>query len=228
LVKNLWYLRIWIFVYAKKGIMKREELEAVLRGLLEPRGRPEEVTSTDMLLALFLWTHGAHREPLRMSNTTISMALNCTEPTLHKSVARLHEFGWVEVKSGKGRSNPNLYTLLIDKLPVAEPMKHTMLTPAMTALAAQYARATRVNPQGKRRRFTKGNLQRMAFTLQQFLNKHCGGDESLLRSTVNFAFATPKYKLQAYRGPHALRRQFGKLVEEHKQKQATEHPSAAA
>jgi|SRR5271163_9077 len=199
--------------------MKREELEAVLRGLLEPQGRPEAITSTDMLLVLLLWTHGAHRKSLRMSNTTISMALNCTEPTLQKSVARLREFGWIEVKSGKGRSNPNLYTLMIEKLPVAEPLKRTMLTPGMVLLAKQYAHVTRFTPRGKRKRFTKGNLQRMAFTLQQFLDKHCSGDEQLLRSVVNFAFSSPKYKLLAYRGPHALRRQFSKLVEEHTQKQ---------
>ena len=202
----------------KKGNMKRDELEAVLRGLLEPEGRPEGVTSTDILMVLFLWAHGAHRKPLRMSNTTVSMALNCTEPTLQKSVARLREFGWIEMVSGKGRSNPNLYTLLIEKLPVAEPLKRTILTPAMTLLATQYARATKVTPKGKRRRFTKGNLQRMAFTLQQFLDKHCKGDESLLRSVVNFAFASPQYRLQAFRGPHALRRQFTKLLAEHAQK----------
>src|SRR2546429_4517444 len=82
----------------------------------------------------------------------------------------------------------------------------------MRTLAAQYADATKVSTSGKKRRFTKANMQRMAFTLQTFLNKNCGGDENLLRGAVNFALTSPAYHVKARRGPHELRRVFKRLV----------------
>src|SRR5260370_2673041 len=151
-----------------------------------------------------------------MSNSTISMELGCTEPTLNASVDRLISAGWLTFISGKSRKQPSVYTVLIDKLPVADELKRTIISPAMRTLAVQSAQAIKTSMTGKKRRFTKQHLQRMAFTLQTFLDKHCDGDERLLRGAVNFALAHPTYRVKANRGPHDLRRVFRKVLAEFK------------
>jgi hypothetical protein len=196
--------------------MKAEAKLEVIRGLLKYEGRAEEIAGTDVLTVVFLLIHGADEQPVRMSSTTISMALGCAETTLARSTKRLQDVGWLHVKSGKGRQNPNLYTVLLDELPVADDLKRTVLSPAMRALAKQYAQAIRVDTKGRKRRFTEANFQRMGFALQQFLDRHCAGDEQLLRGALNFALARPQFRTKAFRGPHALRRCFGKLVREFK------------
>lgn len=196
--------------------MKAEAKLEVIRGLLKYEGRAEEIAGTDILTVVLLLLHGADEQPVRMSSTTISMALGCAETTLARSTKRLQDVGWLHVKSGKGRQNPNLYTVLLDKLPVADDLKRTVLSPAMRALAKQYAQAIRVDTKGRKRRFTEANFQRMGFALQQFLDRHCASDEQLLRGALNFALACPKFRIKAYRGPHALRRCFGKLMREFK------------
>jgi hypothetical protein len=197
--------------------MNAEAKLEVIRGLLKYEGRAEEIAGMDILVIVCLLLHGADEQPVRMGNATLSMALSCTEPTLSKSVKRLKAVGWLHVKSGKGRQNPNLYTVLIEKLPVADDLKRTVLSPEMQALAKQYADAIRFTTEGKKRRFTPANLQRMGFALQQFFDRHCAGDEQLLRAALNFALAHPKFRVKAHRGPHALRRSFGKLIREYKQ-----------
>jgi hypothetical protein len=151
-----------------------------------------------------------------MSNSSISMAVGCTEPTLSASVDRLVSAGWLTFISGKSRKQPSIYTVLVDKLPVADELKRTIISPAMRTLAVQYSLATKTSLTGKKRRFTKQHLQRMAFTLQTFLEKHCDDDESLLRGAVNFALSHPTYRVKANRGPHDLRRVFRKLLAEFK------------
>jgi hypothetical protein len=196
--------------------MKAEEKLEVIRGLLRYEGRAEEIAGTDILLIVCLLIHGADEQPVRMSNSTISMALGCTEPTLSASVQRLVRAGWLTFTSGKSRKQPSIYTVLLDKLPVADELKRTIISPAMRTLAVQYSMATSVSMTGKKRRFTKAILQRMAFTLETFLGKHCDGDESLLRGAVNFALAHPTYRVKANRGPHDLRRVFRKILAEFK------------
>jgi hypothetical protein len=196
--------------------MKVEQFSEVVRGLLQHEGRPEGIAPIDLLLVVCLLLHGGDEKPVRMSNSTISMELGCTEPTLNASVGRLVSAGWLTFISGKSRKQPSIYTVLIDKLPVADELKRTIVSPAMTTLAVQYSLATKVSISGKRRRFTKSHLQRMAFTLQTFLEKHCDGDEGLLRGAVNFALSHPKYRVKANRGPHDLRRVFRKLLVEFK------------
>jgi hypothetical protein len=197
--------------------MKAEQFREVMRGLLQHEGRPEEIGPIDILLVGCLLLHGADEQPARMSNGTISMALACTEPTLHASVQRLVDAGWMTKVSGKSRKQPSLYSILIETLPVADELKRTIISPAMTTLAAQYSIATKVSTSGKKRRFTKAHIQRMAFTLQTFLDKRCGGDEQLLRGAVNFALSSPAYHVKARRGPHELRRVFKKLLTEYKE-----------
>jgi hypothetical protein len=198
--------------------MKVEQFTEVVRGLLQHEERPEDVSPIDLLLVICLLLHGADEKPLRMSNSTISLELGCTEPTLNASVGRLVSAGWITFASGKSRKQPSSYTVLIDKLPVAEELKRTIISAAMVTLAVQYSQATKVSTTGKKRRFTKAHLQRMAFTLQTFLDKNCGGDEGLLRRAVNFALAHPTYRVKANRGPHELRRVFKKLLKEFQEK----------
>jgi hypothetical protein len=196
--------------------MKAEAKLEVIRGLLKYEGRVEEIKSNDILLIVCLLIHGGDEQPVRMSNSTVSMELGCTEPTLSASVDRLVSAGWLTFTSGKSRKQPSVYTVLIDALPVADELKRTIIIPAMTTLAVQYTMATKVSMTGKKRKFTKAHLQRYAFTLQTFLAKHCDGDETLLRGAVNFALAHPTYRVKANRGPHDLRRVFHKLLAEFK------------
>ena len=216
--------KFWVVIAALgaagtgKGIgqMKAEAKLEVIRGLLNYEGRAEEIAGTDILVIVCLLIHGADEQSVRMSNSTISMAVGCTEPTLSASVDRLVSAGWLTFISGKSRKQPSIYTVLIDKLPVADELKRTIISPAMRTLAVQYSLATKTSVTGKKRRFTKQHLQRMAFTLQTFLEKHCDGDESLLRGAVNFALSHPTYRVKANRGPHDLRRVFRKLLAEFK------------
>jgi hypothetical protein len=198
--------------------MKVEQFSEVVRGLLQHHGRPEEIAPIDLLLVVCLLLHGGDEKPVRMSHSTISIELGCVEQTLKTSVDRLVSAGWITFVSGKSRKLPSTYTVLIDKLPVAEELKRTIISAAMVTLAVQYSQATNVSTTGKKRRFTKAHLQRMAFTLQTFLDKHCGGDEQLLRRLVNFALAHPAYRVKANRGPHELRRVFKKLLKEFNEK----------
>ena len=186
----------------------------------------EEIGPEDILLVGCLLLHGADEKPVRMSNSTISMALGCSESPLKISVRRLVAVGWIAKVSGKGRKNPNLYSVMIDKLPVADELKRTVISPAMRTLGAQYADAIKGSG-GKKRRFTKANMQRMAFTLQTFLEKHCGGDENLLRGAVNFALTNPAYHIKARRGPHELRRVFKKLLAAYQAEPAQQAPPVA-
>jgi hypothetical protein len=196
--------------------MKAEAKLEVIRGLLRYEGRAEEIKGNDILLIVCLLIHGGDEQPVRMSNSTLGMELGCTEPTLRASADRLVSAGWLTFTSGKSRKQPSIYTVMIDKLPIADDLKRTIISPAMTTLAVQYSMATSVSMTGKKRRFKKQHLQRMAFTLQTFLEKHCDGEENLLRGAVNFAINHPKYRVKANRGPHELRRVFGKLMVEFK------------
>jgi hypothetical protein len=206
--------------------MKVEQFSEVVRGLLQHTGRPEDIASNDMLLVICLLLHGADEKPVRMANSTLSMELACSEPTLKASVNRLVNAEWLTFISGKSRKQPSIYSVLIDKLPVAEELKRTIISTAMTTLAEQYSHAIKISISGKTRRFTKAHKQRMAFTLQTFLDKHCGGDEQLLRRLVNFALAHPTYRVKANRGPHELRRVFRKLLKEFNEKGQPDAESA--
>ncbi len=196
--------------------MKAEAKLEVIRGLLKYEGRAEEIKGNDILLIVCLLIHGGDEQPVRMSNSTLGMELGCTEPTLGASADRLVSAGWLTFTSGKSRKQPSVYTVMIDKLPIADDLKRTIISPAMTTLAVQYSLVTSVSMTGKKRRFKKQHLQRMAFTLQTFLEKHCDGDEGLLRGAVNFALLHPRHRVKANRGPHELRRVFRKLLVEFK------------
>jgi hypothetical protein len=197
--------------------MKAVQIIDVLRGLFQFEDRPEGIKSVDLLLVHCLLLHGGDEKPVRMSKTTLGMEIGCQdEATVSSSVDRLVGAGWLTFISGKSRKQPSIYTVLLDKLPVADELKRTIINPAMRTLAVQYSLATSVSMTGKKRRFTKAILQRMAFTLQTFLDKHCDGDETLLRGAVKFALSHPTYRVKANRGPHDLRRVFRKLLAEFK------------
>jgi hypothetical protein len=197
--------------------MKAVQIIEVLRGLFQYEDRPEGIKSVDLLLMHCLLLHGGDEKPVRMSKSTLGMEIGCQdEATVSSSVDRLVGAGWLTFISGKSRKQPSLYTILIDKLPVADELKRTIISTAMRTLAVQYSLATKTSVTGKKRRFTKQHLQRMAFTLQTFLDKHCDGDEALLRGAVNFALSHPTYRVKATRGPHDLRRVFRKLLTDFK------------
>jgi hypothetical protein len=207
--------------------MKRE-LEQIIRGLLEFEGRPTGIGSTELLLVIWLVTRGAIEKPVRASWPTLGMALGASDVTVWRAIKKLAAdggAGWVEVKSGKGRGNASLYNVLLDRLPVAAEIKLTVVSKQATEIAAQYCKGAKVNPfTFKKRRFTQGNKQRIAFCIQTFLEKHCHGDVQLLIGALNHARTSAKHRKKYFRGLHELRRDFSAIVQECR---GTHTPAAA-
>src|SRR5882672_3523273 len=194
----------------------KDKLLEVIRGLFEADGRPAEIEPVDIALTAYLVLKGALANPVRGSGSTLGMALNVTERTITASTGRLSSAGWVHKHSGKSRRQGNTYSVILEKLPVAQDIKRTVITPEAWTLAEQYMRAVPNNTKGKPRRFTKSERQRFAFALQTFLERYTAGDVNLLRDVINFALRHPKYATKAKRGPHELRRPFRKILEEFK------------
>jgi hypothetical protein len=190
----------------------------ILRGLTEFEGRPKTIGPVEMLLVLWLVEQGALERPVRGSSITLSMALGCSESTVQRAVDNLVAdggTGWIAKKSGKGRGNGNTFTVLLDKLPVAEELRRTIIGKTAMEIARRYCATAAYSPVTfKKRRFTRANHQRIAFCVQTFLDKHCAGDVQLLRDALNFARLSAKYSAKYYRGLHELRRDFSAIVAE--------------
>jgi hypothetical protein len=191
--------------------------EDIIRGLFEFEGRPKTIGPVEVNLVLWLIVKGAVEKPVRASWPTLSMALGCSESTLKRAVNNLIAdggTGWIERKSGKGRSNANLFSVLLDTLPVAVELKRTLISTKVTELAGRYCLNAAYSPVTlKKRRFTRANRQRIAFCFQTFLDKHCNGDWQLLIDGLNFARQSPKYRAKYFRGPHELRRDFSAIIQ---------------
>jgi hypothetical protein len=191
--------------------MKSEDLSAIIRGLLEPEGREQAIRAVDILLVIALTIRGALQKPIRASNVTLGMALGVSEATITSSLGRLHVAGWVQTKNGKWKGVSSFHTVILEKLPVAEIHKRTVISAAMLALAKRYAKAiTFVPGRKKKRRFTVAHYQRFAFTFQFWLDRHCDGDVELLRAVLNYILQSPqsKWRNAAFVGPHRLRKHF--------------------
>ena len=210
--------------------MKSEKLVDVIRGLYETEGRPGEIEPMDIALTVYLVLKGALANPVRGSGSTLGTALNVSEPTIEASVKRLTAAEWVQKHSGKSRREANSFTVILEKLPVAQDIKRTVITAEAWLLAEQYVKAVPNNIKGRPRRFSKSERQRFAFALQTFLDRNTDGDVNLLRDVINFAMRHPKYGLKARRGPHELRRPFRKILAEYRQngsKPVTAEPASA-
>jgi len=203
----------------------------ILRGLTEFENRPKSVGPVEMLLVLWLVEKGALEKPVRGSWATLSMALGCAESTVQRAVENLVAdggTGWIAKKSGKGRGNGNTFTVLLDKLPVAETLARTIISKTAMDVAVQYCKGAKLNPfTFKTRRFTRANEQRIAFCVQTFLDKHCNGDVKLLIDALNHARTSAKYRKKYFRGLHELRRYFSAIVQECRSVQ-TPAPAPAA
>jgi hypothetical protein len=190
----------------------------ILRGLTEFEGRPKIIGPVEMLLVLWFVEKGALERPVRGSWVTLSMALGCSESTVQRAVDNLLAdggTGWIAKKSGRGRGNGNLFTVLLDKLPVAEELKRSIISARAMEIARRYCVTARISPVTfKARRFTRANQQRIGFCIQTFLDKHCNGDVQLLRDALNFARTSVKYSKKYFRGLHELRRDFSIIVKE--------------
>lgn len=207
--------------------MKSDKLESIIRGLMNSAARPEGVGPNEICTVIVLVVKGGLEQPIRASAETLGMEIGASPRTAERTIERLtaDDTKWLSKVSGKGRKNANRYTVMLDRLPVPEEVKKTIITEPMRLLARQYCAA--IKPQGttgKKRRVTKAVQQRMAFCLQKLLDRHCGGDEHLLRRAINFAFADQRYRAKAFRGPHALRRNFLQIVAAVK----TQEPAQAA
>jgi hypothetical protein len=204
-------------------------LEQIIRGLLAFEGRPEGIGSTELLLVIWLVTKGAIEKPVKASWPTLGMALGASDVTVWRAVKRLVAdggVGWVERRSGKGRGNGNTYSVLLDKLPIAEEIKRTVVSKQAMEIATQYCKSAKFNPFTlKKKRFTQSNKQRIAFCVQQFLDRHCAGDVRILIDALNYARMSPKYRKKYFRGLHELRRDFTIIVQEYRTAVQTPAPA---
>lgn len=188
--------------------MTDEKLLNIIRHFLAAENKPQNCTPTDMLQVVrLLVQHGAEQE-VGISRGTLSVQLCCGESTIYESQQRLKEFGWVNMTKGKRHGKPNRFTVAIDALPIAEPLKRTVITPVARELAKAYAGA--LKSRNPKRRFMKGWEQQYAFRLQDLLNK-CNGDPQRLVDLTNFAFSRPEFAAKARRGPHELRKSWKSL-----------------
>src|SRR5438445_12359623 len=106
----------------------KDNLMEVIRGLFEAEGRPVEIEAVDIALTAYLVLRGAIANPVRGSGSTLGMALNVTEPTIAAATDRLAAAGWLQKHSGKSRRQANSYSLILEKLPVANDIKRTVIT----------------------------------------------------------------------------------------------------
>jgi hypothetical protein len=212
--------------------MKSEDLSAIIRGLLEPEGRPDGITALDILLVIALIMRGALQKPIRASNATLSHALGVSEPTITTSLGRLHAAGWIQTQNGKWKGVSSFHTVILEKLPVAEMHKRTVISAPMLEFAKRYGKAIAFAPgRKKKRRFTTARYQTWAFTFQSWLDRHCDGDTELLRAVLNYILLNPasKWRMAAFVGPHRLRKHFTTVlaIVKHEREQA-QPPVAAA
>jgi hypothetical protein len=198
-----------------RGVEKVKELE-VIRALYESLNRPVEIKQIDLGLTSLLVIKGGLTRPVHTSESALALALIVSEPTVTASVSRLQSVKWVQKRSGKSRRVGNSYVVILENLPVAEELKRTLVSPMARTIAESYMKAMPTNAKGRPRRYTKAERQRIAFALQTFLDKYVEGDGKLLCDVINFALNHPKYGARARKGPHALRRLFGKLLTEFK------------
>ncbi len=196
--------------------MKDEQLKEVIAGLLDHEARPAGAEAIDVLLVIRLLMLGADEKFAKASDITLGMALAVSENTARASVDRARGFDWIQKVSGKSKRQGNLYSVLVDNLPVSEKIKRTVVTDIGRRVASEYVNTARFNAKGKKRRYTAGELQRIAFLMQQWLAKHCDGDVDVLRGALRYAMAHPLYKANAYYRLHRLRRDFSKIVKEFK------------
>jgi hypothetical protein len=212
--------------------MKSEDLAAIIRGLLEPEGREENITALDILLVIALIIRGALQKPIRASNATLSHTLGVSEPTITASLGRLHAAGWVQTQNGKWKSVASFHMVVLEKLPVAEMHKRTVISALMLEFAKRYGKAIAFAPgRRKKRRFTTSHYQRWAFTFQFWLDRHCDGDAELLRAVLNFILLSPasKWRMAAFVGPHRLRKHFTTvLVIVKREREQAQTPATAA
>jgi hypothetical protein len=190
--------------------MKQETLlETIRRLLANDEGRPQGLLPVDLLLIIRLLLQDGDERPVYASQGTLARELGCSENTIRVASLRLRDVGWLELETGKGRWKPNRYFVLLEKLPLEEKLRRTVVSDAAAMLAKNY-----MNEQRKakpRRIFRKGTEQRYAYRLQTLLEK-CDGDEQLLRRKIRFALSTEKYRAAALRGPHVIRRSWKSLT----------------
>jgi hypothetical protein len=201
--------------------MKDEQLREVISALLDHETRPAGAEALDVLLVIRLLILRADEKPIKASDVTLSMALAVSETTARACVERARGLNWIHKVSGKSRRTGNLYSVVVDSLPVSDKLKRTVVTDVARQIAGEYVATARFNANGKKRRYTEADRQRIAFTLQQWLAKHCDGDVDLLRGALRYAMAHPLYRANACFRLHRLRRDFSKIVKEFKASGAT-------
>jgi hypothetical protein len=207
--------------------VKERQLEQIMRGLMNEKTRPEGVGAAELLATAVLIVKGAVEKPIAASRFTLSLEIGVSDTTAKRVLARLCAVGWVQKISGRGRAISNRFSVILDRLPIAEDLKRTIISAPMKDLAAQYAKVLKPygKKPGKQRRFSEAQRQRMAFALQRLFDRHCAGDVALMYKAINVALHDSRYRAKAHTGPHALRRDFAGIVAEAKKQ---EQPTAAA
>jgi hypothetical protein len=182
------------------------QLVHTLRSLWCADDKPTQITPLDLGQITRLLLQHADERDVFTSQSTLAEQLCATSPSIIRSQERLSTLGWLIIRKGGYRGRTNLYTVALDKLPVAN-LARTVVSAEAKHLAAQYGNNLRVE---HRKKFMRGWLQQWSFQIQKLIDR-ADGDHAHVCSIINFAFSRTEYATKAMRGPAEIRRMWRKL-----------------
>ena len=216
--------------------MTNDQLVTVLRRMCASENKPKGMQPIDLLQVFRFVLQEADEQDVGVARGTLAVQLCCGESTIYESQKRLKKLGYITVAKGRRKGMANRFGVQIDKLPLSEELKRTVVTDYSRELAKWYRQQqqdTIRNRRLKQTRFMKHSLQQYAFRLEWLLNNKCGLNEDgsrnslLLGAIITFAFNSPAYIKKAMRGPHELRNSWKSLRADYDAAEAAETAAAA-
>jgi hypothetical protein len=142
--------------------MKDAQIVAALRRLYASEDKPEACTPVDLALITRYLLQLADETEVELSHGTLAVQIGCGVSTIHESQKRLTKIGWLTLAKQKHRGRANRATVMLDALPLDEPLKRTIISPEATRIASLYL--TVLKKDNPHRRFHKAAPQRFAFS----------------------------------------------------------------
>lgn len=177
--------------------MTEEKLTHAIR-LLLAADKPTALAPLDILQTIRLLLQHADEKYIYPSQATLAEQLCSSEDAIFKSQERLKKAGWIVVRKGGYRGRTNLYTVVLDKLPVGD-LSRTVVSQEAARAAFTYGNAVKV---AAKKKFMKNWLQMWAFQVQKMIDRT--GDSHKVCQMIDFALRSPLYRAKAHRGPSDL------------------------
>jgi len=191
------------------------QLVTTIRHLVCATDVPADITPTDRLQIIRFLIQGGDEKNLYVSQDTLAAQLGITVPSIVSSQKRLKEQQWLIIHSGGYHQRTNLYSVNLEKLPVAD-LHRTVVTDGARRLAAGYAKYLRKTA---KKRLWRSWEQQASFICQKLIEQ-ANNDLDLAKNVINFALCDPRYRRQALKGPRGLRRKWKQIVAEYQAQQA--------